>query len=88
VSWIVTHNELDVMSPEIVHSLISDVFKNPEKGRLLGNCHAQNHAFLTIPAIASWCVACMHATPLACIITVQVVLASKFSWSWSSFAQY
>ena len=32
VSWLVTHNELEVLAPDVVHSLVMDVFQNPEKG--------------------------------------------------------
>ncbi|KAL4854024.1 Transcription-associated protein 1 [Chlorella vulgaris] len=32
VSWLVVHNELDVLTPEIVRGLVMDVFQNPEKG--------------------------------------------------------
>lgn len=32
MSWIVTHGELEVLSPDIVQGLVSDVFQNPEKG--------------------------------------------------------
>ena len=37
MSWVVTHGELDVLSPEVVHGLVMDVFQNPEKGEVL-NC--------------------------------------------------
>lgn len=38
MSWIVTHGEMEVLSPEIVQGLVSDVFQNPEKGSVLEPC--------------------------------------------------
>ncbi|KAL4439666.1 hypothetical protein ABPG75_002667 [Micractinium tetrahymenae] len=32
VTWTVAHDELDVLSPDIVQRLVMDVFQNPEKG--------------------------------------------------------
>lgn len=32
VSWLVTHDELEVLAPDVVRSLVMDVFQNPEKG--------------------------------------------------------
>lgn len=35
ISWVVTHGELEVLSPDIVQGLVSDVFQNPEKGAVV-----------------------------------------------------
>ena len=32
VTWVVSNNELEVLTPDVVHSLVMDVFQNPEKG--------------------------------------------------------
>lgn len=32
LTWVVTHSELEVLTPEIVQGLVTDVFQNPEKG--------------------------------------------------------
>ena len=32
VSWVVVHDELEVLAPDVVQSLVADVFQNPEKG--------------------------------------------------------
>lgn len=43
MSWVASHGELEVLSPDIVQGLVSDVFQNPEKGVLvvfiLLNCY-------------------------------------------------
>lgn len=39
VTWVVTHEELDVFSPGIVQSLVMDVFQNPEKGTSIAHLH-------------------------------------------------
>lgn len=35
LTWVVTHSELEVLTPEIVQGLVTDVFQNPEKGKCL-----------------------------------------------------
>lgn len=35
MTWVVTHEELEVLAPEVVQGLVADVFQNPEKGECL-----------------------------------------------------
>lgn len=44
VSWLVTHGELEVLSPEVVRGLVTDVFQNPEKGERVGDACCEGWA--------------------------------------------
>jgi len=46
MTWIVSHGELEVLSPDVVQGLVSDVFQNPETGRP-GLCHLSCDKMLT-----------------------------------------
>lgn len=80
MSWVVMHGELDVLAPDVVHSLVMNVFHNPEKGAggQVGKCTDLN--FYSIPFSNLPKCALLGYSP------EQAAPASRSRWSWSSCA--
>ena len=84
ISWVVQHDESEVLSTEVVQSLVADVFQNPEKGALPMPAACLPLLPLLMACICSRpaCISPVHALPPR----LQAAPASKSRWSWCSCA--